>query len=954
MMPLRPMSLPARLSAGLAACALVAGGPAGARTAAMPRPAAPKPEKLAATPEKLAASLRLPYDSFTLPNGLRVVVHTDRSAPLVAITLAYDVGSVDEPAGRTGLAHLFEHLMFSGSENVTGDVTQAMEAIGATNVNAMTTFDYTAYFETVPVGALERALFIESDRMGHLLGAVGQDRLDAQRGVVQNEKREGENKPYGQADAHTIAGLYPQDHPLGHAPIGSMADLDAATLAQVHQWFHDHYGPNNAVLVLAGDVDVATAKRLVSRTFGAIPRGPAPRRTMPAVPRLPASRTETITDAVSQAQLTRSWPVPGNAAPDAAALTAAAALLGGSESGLLACTLVDRDQLAVSASAAYTANAEGGIFSITVAPREGVTPGQVAARLDTLLATFLKTPPDAAALRRAQIGAGTAMLQTLDDLKLRAMMLAEGAVQHGDAGFHLADVARYAALTPAAVLAASRRWLSRPSFTLVVEPGARPAAVEAATPAAVPPPAAGATADRTPPTRTPPPVLPSPALAFPKIERVTLASGATLLYARRAASPVTRVAISFDAGYGADPVGRVGTGAMALTMMTLRTAHHDAAAFAIAKEQLGAAIDINSNEDRANVQLDTPSANLAPSLGLLAETVRDPALGSAGDIATARDRVQSVIAQQAASADAVAIRTLAPLLYGPDHPYARVEGLGTQAELAAIDRADLARYWREWIRPDKAVFVVLSDRPLDEVRAAIDGAFAGWHGEGPPGRTRLPPLAPASPRIVLIDRPQAPQAEILVGTPNDLTGSDPIEAAEIGNRGLGDGFNARMNMVLREDKHWTYGANGGFLLARDAGPYVAETAVQTDKTGAALAELRRLMADYVGARPMTEAEFTSARRASIASLLSRFASADGVFGGMQRLVRLGRPVDYYVGLAKRFAGVTLAAAREAMRRTLHPQRELVVIVGDAGAIRPQLTDAGLPLTVVAAPPDATH
>jgi zinc protease len=273
------------------------------------------------------------YETFTLDNGLRVVVHEDNKAPVVAVSIWYNVGSKDEPAGRTGFAHLFEHLMFNGSENAPGDYFEPLREIGATDLNGTTWFDRTNYFQTVPRSALERALFLESDRMGHLLGAVTQENLDNQIGVVQNEKRQGDNQPYGMVEYAQLEALFPEGHPYRHSTIGSMADLSAASLADVHAWFRENYGPNNAVLVLAGNVNTAEARELVERYFGDIERGPVNTPAAADVPTLPNRIDETMYDRVATTRLYRNWVVPGLTHEDQVALQVGATILGGRRRG---------------------------------------------------------------------------------------------------------------------------------------------------------------------------------------------------------------------------------------------------------------------------------------------------------------------------------------------------------------------------------------------------------------------------------------------------------------------------------------------------------------------------------------------------------------------------------------------------------------------------------------------
>ena len=349
---------------------------------------------------ELVAKVNIPYEQFTLDNGLRVIVHTDRKAPIVAVSIWYDVGSKQEPKGKTGFAHLFEHLMFNGSENAPGDYFEPLRLIGATDLNGTTWFDRTNYFQTVPTGALEAALFLESDRMGHLLGAVTQDKLTNQIGVVQNEKRQGDNQPYGLTEYAQIAALLPPDHPYGHSTIGSMADLSAASLDDVKGWFKQHYGPNNAVLVLAGDVDAATARRLVTKWFGWIPRGPQQAPVTVPIPTLDAPKAEVMKDRVATVRLYRNWTAPGLNDPDAVPLDIGLAVLGGLSSSRLDNALVRDEQIAVGVTANLQDFAQLGFVEITADVKPGVDPALVAKRLDEVTAELVANGPTADEVQR--------------------------------------------------------------------------------------------------------------------------------------------------------------------------------------------------------------------------------------------------------------------------------------------------------------------------------------------------------------------------------------------------------------------------------------------------------------------------------------------------------------------------------------------------------------------------
>lgn len=280
-----------------------------------PVPAVAQAAIQAAPVSELVAEVDIPYTKFTLDNGLTVLVHEDHKAPVVAVSVWYNVGSKDEPAGKTGFAHLFEHLMFGGSENAPGSYFTPMRNMGATDMNGTTWFDRTNYFETVPTPALEQALFMESDRMGYMLGAISQETLDLQRGVVQNEKRQGDNQPFGLNEYKVLEALFPEGHPYRHSTIGSMADLDAASMETVRDWFRSNYGPNNAVLVLAGDITPEKARELTQKYFGPIPRGPVNNPAQAPVPTLAAPIHETTHDRVANAQVSINWAVPGMLIP---------------------------------------------------------------------------------------------------------------------------------------------------------------------------------------------------------------------------------------------------------------------------------------------------------------------------------------------------------------------------------------------------------------------------------------------------------------------------------------------------------------------------------------------------------------------------------------------------------------------------------------------------------------
>jgi predicted Zn-dependent peptidase len=909
-------------------------------------PAITKPAPVA----DLVKAIDIPYDQFTLANGLRVVVHTDRKAPVVAVSVWYDVGSKHEPQGKTGFAHLFEHLMFNGSENAPGDFFEPLKQVGATDLNGTTYFDRTNYFETVPTAALEQALYLESDRMGWLTGAISQAVLDEQRGVVQNEKREGDNQPYGLLSYKLIEGTFPRDHPYGHSTIGSMADLDKASLADVKSWFRDHYGPNNAVLVLAGDIDVPTAKRLTAKYFGAIKPGPKSVAPPAAVPVLAAPKADVMKDRVAAPLVVRSWPVPGLNDAAAPALEVAASVLGGLASSRFDNALVKGDKTAVQVSASYSDFAQVGTFTVYAIVRPGVDPAVVGKRLDQLIAEFIRNGPTADEVQRtltSSVSRRIGGLEAVGGSGGKAVALAEGALYSGDPGFYKKQLAALAAQTPASVKAAAQQWLTLPAYALTVMPGERDKYDEAQVPPAVAETKAPEVAPKG--TREPmPKVGEVGALAFPKVERTRLANGIELAYANRATVPITQIVASFDAGIAADVDDKLGTQAMTLAMIDEGTATLNSIQLAEAKERLGLDIYTGSSPDRTTVSFRAPSANLAPALGIWADLLRAPAFPES-ELARVRGQMLTQIAQELTDPAGIAQRIVPPILYGAGNPYAKQRGSGDAAAVAALTRADLIAFYKAWIRPDKAKIFVVSDRPLAEVKAQLDGALAGWTAEGAAGtkvfrEDRSLPTA----RVLLVDRPDSPQSRISGALRTGLKGTQDLLPVITANDALGGDFLGRINMDLRESKHWSYGAFGNFNRNAFAAPYVIVAPVQADKTGAAIASLRQELTAFVGAKPLTQAEFDRSIASATRSLAGDFETSNDVLGAMQANDLYQRPDDYFATITQRYRAMTRAQLDGAIRSVIDPNRFVWVVIGDAKTVRPQLDTLGLPVEVVSA------
>lgn len=882
-------------------------------------------------PARAADEALIPFERFTLDNGLTVIVHTDRKAPVVAVNIWYHVGSKNEKPGKTGFAHLFEHLMYQGSENYRDEYFKPFEQVGATNMNGTTNFDRTNYFQNVPTTALDLALWMESDRMGHLLGVIDQARLDEQRGVVQNEKRQGENRPYGRVWESIFRAGFPAGHPYRWTPIGSMEDLNAASLEDVHQWFRDYYGAANAVLVLAGDIDVETARAKAEQYFGHIAPGPALTRPGVWTAARTASTRETMYDQVAQTRLYRVWNGPQDGTRDAELLALAAQVLGGGKTSRLYERLVYRDRIADTVSAGHTALEIAGLFGITSDVKAGVPHAKVEAAIEEELQRFIAKGPTAEELERARTGMRARFVKGLERIGGfggKADVLAACEVYEGDPGCYRRSLETLRTATPEEVREAARRWLSQGDHTLEVlpYPAHRPAAASAV--------------DRS----TGVPVIAEfPGVAFPAIERHRLSNGLPVVLAHRPGVPVVRVSLLFDAGYAADQGRRPGTASFAMAMLDEGTTSLGALAIADRAESLGADLATGSSLDTSSASVSALAERLDDSVALLADIVRNPAFPP-GEIERVRKEWLAAIGREKSSPDALASRLLPPLLYGEGHPYAiPFTGSGTETSIAELTREDLVGFQRDWLRPDNATLIVTGDATAARILPVLEKHFGGWQAAGSPRPPKALPEAtrPAAPRVFLVDKPGAVQSNILVG--QVLASSRAPHRLEMDtmNNVLGGTFTSRINMNLREDKHWSYGARSNLPDALGGRPWLLSAPVQTDKSVESMRELQREIAEYVGNRPATGEEIAKIRNRDVRALSGRYETNAAVSGAIAEMVTFGWPDDYVRSLKSRLEAQTDEAVRAAARESLDPDQMTWVVIGDLKTIEEPIRALGL-------------
>ncbi|MGH8223945.1 MAG: M16 family metallopeptidase, partial [Woeseiaceae bacterium] len=864
------------------------------------------------------------YTEYTLDNGLRLIVHQDTKAPIVAVNLWYHVGSKNENAGKTGFAHLFEHLMFNGSENYDDEFFKPFEKVGATDMNGTTFFDRTNYFANVPKTALDMALWMESDRMGHLLGAVTQEKLDEQRGVVQNEKRQGENQPYGQVFNHIVEGLFPADHPYSWLPIGSMEDLDAASLEDVHEWFRSYYGPNNAVLVIAGDVEPAQALARVQHYFGDIPSGPPIAKHQLWEFRLERDKRQTMQDRVPQARLYKVWAAPHFVSEDADLLQLADAVLTAGKNSRLYERLVYRDQIATDVSSWHFAGEISGMYLLQASAQPGGDLAAVEAAINEEVRRFLDRGLTQSELDRvkAQLKSGFVRgIERVGGFGGKSDILAQNAVYAGDPDFYRTSLERFESATPADVLAAARRWLSAGAFHLEVHPFPE---LRAAT--------RGADRSAVPET------ISFPEVSFTEFERGELSNGLELIVATRDAIPVVNISLQFDAGYASDQFAEFGTSNLAMSMLDEGTRKRSALQISDELDRLGASIGTASGIDSSTVTLTALKENLDASLDLYADVVLNPAFPEA-DLERLRKATLARIKQEKTQPVALALRIFPGLLYGEGHAYSLpLTGSGTEESVERISRDALVRYHDAWFKPNNATMIVVGDTTMAEIKPKLERLFGRWKAGDVPIKNIGSVEQHDRERVFLIDRPGSEQSIIFAGNIAPAVGDGNEIAIETMNEIIGGSFTSRINMNLREDKSWSYGARTVLVDTRGQRPFIAYAPVQTDKTMESMAEIQRELREYLGDKPATGEELAKVQANNTLSLPGRWETASAVLRDIGEIVNYELPDDYWDTYADTVRGLSLDQVKAAAKEVIKPDRLTWVVVGDREKIESRIRE----------------
>ena len=886
----------------------------------------------------------LKLKEFQLKNGLKVLLHEDRSTPIVSVGLWYHVGSKNEVEGRTGFAHLFEHMMFQGSKNYNADYFTPLQEVGA-SINGTTNVDRTWYFETVPSNFLELALFMEADRLGGLLEAMTQEKLDNQRDVVKNERRQRvDNQPYGTAFEKIAQIMYPKPHPYNWTTIGSLEDLQAASMDDVKSFFRQYYVPNNTILILSGDFDEKQARGWIDKYFGGLSNGEPIKRPNPTQPKLEKEIRTTVEDSVPVSRRYYAWHGVRAYAPDEPALDFLSFILSNGRTSRLQSNLVYGKEIAQSVFAGSGTNEIAGVFQIQATARPGKSLDDIEKEIDAEIARIQATPPTAEEMSRALNSIESQTVFGMQTVLGKAGQMATFAGYLGKPNWFQADLDRYRAVTAADVQRVAKGYLTpnRLVMTYVPRSGEAsrgPRAADRTTTAA----SNGKKDDPTIAEQAAklPKGGPDPKFSLPRIEKTKLSNGIDLWMVEQHELPIVSMNMVFGTGSSNEPSDRTGVAGLTSQMLDDGTASRSAADIANQLQSIGANIDAGSGWDSTTVSLQTLTKNLEKGLEIYADVIRHPSF-PANELESLRGRLLVGLRQQRANPNAISNVVYNKVLYG-DHAYGRTN---TEATVKAITRDDITAYYGSTYQPGNATLIVVGSFDKAALKGQVEKAFGSWKGGNGSAKDLGVPKPLEKAGIYLVDRPNSAQSVVSIGHVGIDRGNPDYFPVVVMNSILGAGFTSRINMNLREDKGYTYGARSGFVFRRGAGPFSAGGDIQTAVTKEAIVELIKELNDIRGGRPVTQKELDYNKQSLIRRFPAGFETVGQISNQLSNLVVYGLPDTYFNDYISKVNAVTIADVDRVAKKYLDPSRMAIVIVGDRKVIEAGLKELGHPITIL--------
>ena len=866
------------------------------------------------------------YERFVLPNGLRLIVHEDHKAPIVAVNVWYHVGSKNEKPGKSGFAHLFEHLMFNGSENFNDDYFQALERIGGTDLNGTTNTDRTNYFQNVPVAALDQVLFLESDRMGHLLGAIDQAKLDEQRGVVQNEKRQGENQPYGRQWSLLTKAMSPKGHPYSWTVIGEMEDLNAASLEDVQEWFKSYYGAANAVIAIAGDIDPEEVHQKVLRYFGDIPSGPTIARHEVNIPEHNGDTYQVYEDRVPETRILFAWNTPEHGHREDLHLNLVASILTNGKNSRLYKKLVYEDQTASSVVSYQGSNEIASNFVTWVNVKPGEDADEVQKVLQMEIDRLINEGPTEDELKRVKAAYFAGFIkgqERIGGFGGVSDILASNETYFQDPSYYKTKLKYVEDATTADIKNTAQKWLTKGKHVLVCNPFPEYSVVESKV-------------DRS----KLPDLGPPKSSKFPELERAKLSNGLNIVLAKRTGVPTIVMNLMIDAGYKTDHLASPGTASLAMNLMDEGTKNLSSLEINEKLQLLGANLYTFSNQDVSNVYLNTLKPSLDASLDLFADVVLNPSFPEKEFERLKNEQINN-IKKEKAQPFSMALRVMNKYLYGEGHPYSNpYTGTGYEETVEKLTRQDVLDFYDTWIKPNKATLVVAGDVEMEDLKKKLEKSLSKWKAGDVPDIAFEKPEVNSKNTLYLIDRPESQQSIIIAGHLTNKYGEVSEIALEQMVSILGGDFTSRINMNLREDKHWAYGAGGLVLGANQERPFLVYAPVQTDKSAESVTELRKEITEFVSSRPTTKEELEKVKTNQVLKLPGQWETNASVNNSVTNLVRYNLPDDYYQKYDESVRNLSLDEVRSVSEKIVRPEVMNWFMVGDRAKIVDKLDELG--------------
>jgi zinc protease len=862
----------------------------------------------------------IPYTKYVLGNGLTLILHEDHKAPIIAFNIWYHVGSKNEKPGKTGFAHLFEHLMFSGSEHNNVEYFNFLKALGATNRNGTTWSDRTNYFENFPVSALDQILWAESDRMGFMVNVIDSSKLNLQRGVVQNEKRQGENQPYGLSEELTLANSYPYGHPYSWTTIGSMDDLNAASLDDVKNWFKNYYGPNNAVICIAGDLNPTEVFEKVKKYFGNIPAGPPTVKQASWVAKMSGTHFQIAQDRVPQARLQKTWNIPGWGTREITYLNLLCDILANGKTSRLYKRLVYDEQIATKVEC-FTGDQEiGGQFFIQVDAKPGVDLSKINKIVDEELQKVLVASITNDELDRAKTLYFSQFIngmQRIGGFGGKSDILAQNATFGGSPDYYKQVQTWIKAASSEDIKEVADTWLADGQYVLEILPyGDFTFAKDSL-------------------NRNLQPALgPTPQVKFPPVKEFKLSNGLAVALVERHSAPIVNLEIMVNAGFAADKFAFPGVAATTGKMLTEGTTTRTALQISDQQQEQGATLQYFSDLDNAYMGLNALKSNFDASLNLFCDVLLNPSFPEKNFERVKQEEVLA-IAQEESSPNSMGFRLLPVLLYGKSHPYGNSNpwtGLGTQDEVKNLTRDDLIKFHDTWFVPNNAVLVVVGDISEEELKSKLEAKLGAWKSKPVPVKHFEEVKYPQKPEIYLLDKPGSLQSIILAAEISPSAKDSNFESINMMNRIIGGNFSSRINMNLRENKHWSYGSRSAVISTKGPGIFFVSAPVQTDKTKESMFEIQQELTQFVSSRPVTDTEFEKEKSAAILELPGSWETNLFIMYRLEDNITYERGNDYLNNYNSMFQNLTLSEVQKSAAKVIKPGNLTWVIVGDRAKI----------------------